>query len=113
MTRNSNGRFRNASDLSIICAKTLTGDEKTPRLSIYKNLLQRVDDENILKNVFTGDVTWVYGYDFGTKQQFSHWKSPASLLLKKARQVRSRVKEMLLGFFFDHRGITNSFLKVR
>ena len=29
-------------------------------------------DENFLKNIVTGDDTWVYGYDIETKEQSSH-----------------------------------------
>jgi hypothetical protein len=39
-----------------------------PRLlTDLQNLLQRADDENLLKSVITGDETWVYGYDTETK----------------------------------------------
>jgi hypothetical protein len=34
-----------------------------------ENLLQRANDENLLKNVITGGETWVYGYDVETRQQ--------------------------------------------
>jgi hypothetical protein len=27
------------------------------------------DNENLLRNVITGDKTWVYGYDTETKEQ--------------------------------------------
>jgi hypothetical protein len=56
-----------------------------------------------LKNFITGVETWVYGHDVETKQQSSHWKSPASPRSKRAQQVRSRVKAML-PVFFDHQG---------
>jgi histone-lysine N-methyltransferase SETMAR len=85
--------------------RLLTDDRKLQRFSTCKNFLQRENDENLLKNVITGDETWVYGYGAETKQQFSHWMSPASPRSKKAQQVRSRVKAMLLVFFFDHQGI--------
>ena len=35
-------------------------------------------DENFLKNVKTGDETWVYGYDVETKVQSSHWMGKLS-----------------------------------
>jgi hypothetical protein len=54
-----------------------------PRL-LTDDLLQRAnDDENLFKNVITGDETCVYNYDVETKQS-SHWKSPASPCPKKA-----------------------------
>jgi hypothetical protein len=37
-----------------------------------------------LKNVITGDMTWVYSYDIDNKQQSSHWKSPTSPRPKKS-----------------------------
>jgi hypothetical protein len=48
----------------------------------------------------------VYGYDPEIKQQSSQWKSPNSPRPKKARQVRSNVKSMLI-FFFDIQGIVH------
>jgi hypothetical protein len=61
MPPNSTRRFRNTSGLNKICPKTL-------------DFLQRAnDDENLLKNVITGDKTWVYSYDVETKKQSSHW----------------------------------------
>jgi hypothetical protein len=41
----------------------------------------------------------VYCYDPETKQQLSQWKFPNSPWPKKARQVRSNVKPMLIVFF--------------
>jgi len=35
-------------------------------------------DENFLKNVITGDETWVYGYDVETKVQSSQWMGKLS-----------------------------------
>jgi hypothetical protein len=50
------------------------------------DLLQRAnDDENLLKNVITGDERWVYSYDLETRQQSSHCKSPDLPLPKKAQ----------------------------
>jgi hypothetical protein len=48
------------------------------------DLLQTANEENLFKNVITGDETWVYNYDTETKQQSSHCKSPASPCPKKA-----------------------------
>jgi hypothetical protein len=55
--------------------KSLTDDQKLHRFSICKNLQRANDDENLLKNVITGDETWVCSYNVETKQQSSHWKS--------------------------------------
>jgi hypothetical protein len=50
------------------------------------------DDATFLSKVITGDESWIYGYDPETKQQSSQWKRPNSPRLKKARQVKSKVK---------------------
>ena len=57
-------------------------------------------DENFLKKVITGDESWVYGYDPETKQQSSQWKHASSPRPKKARQSRSKIKSMLIVFFY-------------
>ena len=49
--------------------------------------------------VITGDESWFYGYDPETKQVSSQWKTASSPRPKKARQVKSNVKTMLIAFF--------------
>jgi len=62
------------------------------------------NDTSFLSNVITVDETWVYAYDPETKTQCSQWISPGSPRTKKARQVRSNIKSMLI-CFFDLKGI--------
>jgi len=52
-----------------------------------------------MSSVITGDESWVYGYDPETKQMSSQWKTASSPQPKKARQVKSNVKTMLIAFF--------------
>ena len=52
----------------------------------------------------TGDETWVFEYHPETKCQSFHWKSPQSQRIKKARQLRSKIKLILI-LFFDVRGM--------
>jgi hypothetical protein len=79
--------------------RLLTDDWKLQQFSNCQNLLQGAhENKDLLKNVITGDETWVYGYDTKTKQQSSHWKSHALLHPKKAQQVHLRVRTMLLVF---------------
>jgi len=59
-----------------------------------------------LSRVITGDESWVYGYDPETKQQSSQWKSPRSPRPKKARQVKSNLKSMIITFF-DIKGVVH------
>ena len=65
---------------------------------------QARDDPNFISNIITGDETWVYDYDPETKQRVSQWKSPNSPWLKKAHEVHSNVKSMLI-VSFDIQGI--------
>ena len=79
----------------------LTAEQKEWRLSVAANMLQEVEsDENFMGQIMTGDETWVYRYDPETKRQSSQWKSADSPRRKKARQVRSKVKGMLIVFFY-------------
>lgn len=85
--------------------RLLTADQKRFRVEVSQDLLQRAtDDSTFLSRLVTGDETWVYGYDPETKQQSSQWKRPASPRPRKARQVRSSTKSMLI-VFFDIKGV--------
>jgi len=85
----------------------LSDDQKAHRVSVCREYKQQArDDTNFISSIITGDETWVYGYDPETKQQSSQWKSPNSPRPKKARQVRSNVKYMLI-VFFDIQGIVH------
>ena len=79
--------------------KLLTEEQKELRKEICKDMLDCANhDPEFMKTIITGDETWVYGYDPETKFQSSQWKHPESPRLKKARQVRSKVKVMLACF---------------
>jgi len=81
--------------------RILTTEQKEWRLSVATNMLQEAEsDENFMGQIIMGDETWVYGYDPETKCQSSQWKSADSLRPKKARQVWSKVKVMLIVFFY-------------
>jgi len=52
--------------------RLLTEEQKQNRVTVSQELLDRSNTyENFLKNVITGDETWVYGYDVETKVQSS------------------------------------------
>jgi PAB1-binding protein PBP1 len=52
----------------------LSKDWKHNHVDVRKELAERANaDENCLKNIITGDETWVYGYDIRTKAQSSQW----------------------------------------
>ena len=94
-----------------VCAKfvplLLTDDQSEQRQTITRDLFERsCEDVQFLKNIVTGDESWVYGYDLETKQQSSQWKGPTSPRPKKGRQVRSKTNVMLMTLF-DSEGIVH------
>jgi len=87
-----------------VCAKfvprLLTDDQREQRQTIARDLFGRsCEDVQFLKNIVTGDESWVYGYDPETKQQSSQWKGPKSPRPNKGHQVRSKTKVMLQALF--------------
>ena len=87
--------------------RLLSVDQKKQRLDVCLDLEENAaDDPSFLSNVITGDETCVYAYDPETKTQSSQWKSPGSPRPKKARQVRSSIKSMLI-CFFDQKGFVH------
>ena len=76
-------------------------------LNVCYGLREQVGNNlQILSKVVTRDETWCYGYDPKTKQASSQWKTPNSPKAKKAQQVWSNVKIMLISFF-DANGIVH------
>ena len=91
--------------------RLLTVDQKQQRLDVCLGLKENAaNNPSFLSNVITGDETWVYAYDPESKTQSSQWKSPGSPQLKKARQVRSNVKSMLICFFDQKRIVHKEFV---
>jgi transposase len=87
--------------------RLLTDDQKQNRVDVSQELLDRANgDDYFLKNIITGDETWVYGYDVETKVQSSQWVSKTPPRPKRARQVRSHVK-VILTVFFDSEGVVH------
>ena len=75
-----------------------------------QELLDQGNDDNFLKNIITGDETWVYGYDVETKVPLSQWLSKTSPRSNKSRQQRSHVKVMLTVFFYSEGVVRYEFL---
>jgi hypothetical protein len=91
--------------------RLLTDDQKQNRVDVSQELLDRANGgDNFLKNIITGDETWVYGYDVETKVQSSQWVSKTSPRPKKAGQVRSHVKVMLTVLFYSEGVVHYEFL---
>jgi len=67
----------------------LTDDQKENRLEITQELLANANgNENFLKNIITGDETWLYGYDVDAKVQTSQGMGKGSPRPKTARMSR-------------------------
>ena len=85
----------------------LTDDQKENRVEIGQKLLANANgNEKFLKNIITGDETWVYGYDVETKIQSLQWMGKGSPCPKEARMSWSKIKVML-GVFFDWKVIAH------
>ena len=81
--------------------RLLTDDQNENRVEIGQELLANANgNENFLKNIITGDETWAYGYDVETKMQTSQWTGKGPPQRKKAQMSRSKIKVMLVVFFF-------------
>jgi len=69
----------------------LTEEQKQNSVTVSQELLDSLNtDENFLKNVITGDETWVYGYDVETKVQSSQWVGKSSPRPKSPRALNTR-----------------------
>jgi len=80
--------------------RLLTAEQKDDRVSICTDLCDRAqNDPNFMSSANTDDECWIYGYDPETKQMSSQWNTASSPRPKKARQVKSKVKTMLIAFF--------------
>lgn len=87
--------------------RLLTAEQRQARVEMCQEIRRQLEeDAGLLSKVITGDETWCYSYDPETKQQSSQWKHSGSPRPKKARQVRSAVKTMLI-CFFDARGVVH------
>jgi hypothetical protein len=74
--------------------RILTVDQKQQHVNVCEELHQIASDVvTFFSRVITGDESWIYSYDPETKQQFSEWKGPNSLRLKKDETVKEQRKE--------------------
>jgi len=84
-----------------------SGDQRANCLDVCREMKdQPKTDPDFLSKIITGDESWCYGYDLETKQQSNQWKSASFPRPKKARQVKSNVKTMLI-CFFDIKGLVH------
>ena len=106
-----------------LCAKfvpkNLTIEQKDNRTHLCLHLLERIQSyRNFLKNVITGDETWIFEYD-PEKKQSKEWHTSAPPRPKKAIMSKSKIKSILICFLTIHtesvpQGQTvNQFITVR
>ena len=94
--------------------RLLTGDKKENRAGISQELLANANgNENFLKNIISGDETWVCRYDVETKMQSSLWMGKGSPRPKKARMSRSKTKVVMCSFIGKALSILNLYHVVR
>ena len=107
MSANVKGRFEYETCFRKILSSVVDRGYKNNRLNVCYDFREQVgNDPQILSKVVTGDETWCCVYDPETKQASSQWKTPNSPKPKKASQVRSNIKNMLISFF-DANGIVH------
>jgi len=56
----------------------LTDEQKQKCLKLSQELFDSANNDNCVKNIITGDETWVYGYDVKSKAQSAQCVSEMS-----------------------------------
>ncbi len=65
----------------------------------------------MLRQVLTGDESWVYSYEPNLKSKSQMWLGCQDQRPQKARQPRSQKRSMLVAFFDDHSVVHMEFLQ--
>ena len=85
----------------------LLEDQRANRLDVCREMKDQLKtDPDFFSKIITGDESWCYGYDPETKQHQVNGKVHHLRDQKKARQVKSNVKTMLI-CFFDIKGFVH------
>ena len=92
-------------DIRKVCAKmvpkNLTTEHKANRRDVCLDLLDRLEREpEFFIRLITGDESWILEYDPETKRQSREWHTVNSPRPKKARISKSKIKSMLICFYF-------------
>jgi len=93
-----------------VCAwwvlRQLTDPMKEHRNTVAQELLNRyrLEGDDFLKNIATGDESCVHHYDPENKRQSMEYCHPGSPSVKKFRTVQS-AKKVMLTIFWDARGV--------
>jgi hypothetical protein len=78
--------------------RILIADQKRQNVNVCEEICQIASDVTSLSTVIAGDESWIYGYNPEAMQQSSQWESQNSSIPKKTRQLKSKVKRMLIIF---------------
>ena len=87
-----------------ICAKfvprVLREDQKQRRYHDSREMIKLINsDPAVLDALVTCNESWIYCFDPETKRQSSQWKHAGSPRPKKARQIKSTHKLLMIPFF--------------
>lgn len=84
----------------------LSDDQKTGRMDIAQNLLDRYKNEgdSFLNRIVAIDETWIRSYEPELKRQSSEWHTPASPRPIKFRRKQGNLKMMMI-FAYDSVGV--------
>ena len=87
----------------------LTPQIKLQRVQICRELLAKFDEdgEDFLRQIVTGDDTWVHHYDPASKQQSKEYRHKTSPSPKKFK-VFSSARKVLLTIFWDSQGVVHT-----
>jgi len=102
-------------DTRNVCAKmvpkNLTNEQKANRRDVCLDLLDRLEREpEFFSRVITGGESWILEYHPETKRQSREWHTANSPRPQKARMSKSKIRSMLICFFFfffDSQGIVH------
>ena len=80
-------------------ASCLLTNAQKRTVSVSQELFDRMLIKTLLKNVITGDETWVHGYDVETKVQSSQWMGKFSPRPKKSTSESLKCEVDVDSFF--------------
>ncbi|GFR89200.1 transposase [Elysia marginata] len=89
--------------------RMLTPQMKLQRVQIGRELLAKFDEvgEDFLRQIVTGDESWVHHYDPESKQQSKEYRHKTSPSPKKLK-VFSSARKVLLTIFWDSEGVVHT-----
>ncbi|UYV67960.1 CLCN3 [Cordylochernes scorpioides] len=80
-------------------------------MDVCKNMIEMTrTDPEWMQKIITGDKTWVYQYDPEIKRQSSQWIERGEPKPKKASFTKSKVKTLLVTFFYINGLVHHEFI---